>query len=112
MATGEMITVTFLLPGGLIPREFNCRFQLWVSDETLAQYAPMEAFAFRRSDRPLGMNYVNGEVLAVEELDEQGLGDIAQAAISDGAVYAVRLRGAQKWAPFYRVTDRVIKTSR
>ena len=112
MATGEMINVTFLLPGGLIPREFKTQFRLWVSDETLARYAPMEAFAFERSDREIGINYIDGEVFAVEELQDMGKDEIAQGAISDGAVYAIRLRGTQKWAPFYQVADRVIKTSR
>ena len=112
MATNDMITVKFLLPGGLVPREFKCEFQLWVSDEILARYAPMEAFAFERSDREIGVNYIDGEVLSVEELEQLGKHDIARGAISDGAVCAVRLRGTQKWAPFYRVTDRVVKTGR
>ena len=112
MATDDMITVTYLLPGGLRPREFKCEFRIWVSDETLARYAPLESFAFLRSDREDSTFYIDGEVFTVDELKNMGKHELAQLAISDGAVCAVRLRGTRLWAPFYRVTDRVIKTSR
>ena len=112
MATDDMITVTYLLPGGLRPREFKCEFRIWVSDETLARYAPLESFAFLRSDREDSTLYIDGEVLSVEELKAAGKDEIARGAISDGAVCAIRLRGTRLWAPFYRVTDRVVKTGR
>ena len=112
MATDDMITVTYLLPGGLRPREFKCEFRIWVSDETLARYAPLESFALLRSDREDSTFYIDGEVLTVDELKNMGKHELAQLAISDGAVCAVRLRGTRLWAPFYRVTDRVVKTGR
>lgn len=110
MAADKMVTVTFLLPGGLRPREFKNEFKIWVSDETLARYAPSEAFAFLRSDREDSTFYIDGEVLSVEELKNMGKHELAQLAISDGAVCAVRLRGTHLWAPFFRVTDQVVRT--
>lgn len=107
-----MITVTFLLPGRLRPREFKCDFQSWVPDDILARYSPVESFAFVRSDREDSTFYIDGEVLSVEELKAAGKHELAQQVISDGAVYAARLRGTDLWAPFFQVTDRVVKTSR
>ena len=105
-----MITVTFLLPGRLRPREFKCDFQSWVPDDILARYAPVESFAFVRSDREDSTFYIDGEVLPVEELKAAGKHELTQQVISDGAVYAVRLRGAHLWAPFFPSTDQVVKT--
>ena len=110
MAT-DVITVTFLLPGRLIPREFKSEFKDGVSDETLARYAPSEGFAFRRGDKPHTTVYVDGEVVTVEELRAQGERELALSTISDGARSAVRLKGTNMWCPFFR-TDRVVMTDR
>ena len=104
-------TVTYFLPGGLLPREISVPFWGRVSDEVLAYYAPEGAYAFERSDRR-GIYYINGEVLSVERLNELGKHEIVKQVIADGARSAVRLRDTRKWAPFYTVTDRVVMTSR
>ena len=106
----DVITVTFFLPGGLIPREFEARFRGGTPDETIARYAPSEGFAFRRSDKS-GITYIDGETLPVEELKAQGERELALSAISDGARSAVRLRNTGVWCPLYRA-DRVVKTGR
>ena len=106
----DVITVTFFLPGGLIPREFEARFRGGTPDETIARYAPSEGFAFRRSDKS-GITYIDGEALPVEELKAQGERELALSAISDGARSAVRLRNTGVWCPLYRA-DRVVKTGR
>ena len=106
------IIVTFLLPGGLIPREFEAQFRGDTPDELLARYAPSECFAFVRSDR-IGMNYIDGEAFPVEELEDMGKFVLAHNIIADGARSAVRLRGHDdRWASFYKVTDKVVKTGR
>ncbi|MFC2602179.1 MAG: hypothetical protein ACFNYO_03515 [Candidatus Saccharimonas sp.] len=108
----NMIVVTFFIPGGFIPREFKAQFRGDTPDEILAQYAPREAFAFRRSDR-IGMNYIDGEVFPVEELESMDKPVLVRNIISDGVRSAVRLRGHDdRWASFHRIIDRVVKTSR
>ena len=109
MAAYDFI-VTYLIPGGLFPREK--RIECWgvVPDDTLAWLAPEAAFAFLRSDRS-GLTYLDGEVLPVEELETQGDYEIARGAIADGARSAVRLKGTNMWCPFFR-TDRVVMTDR
>ena len=109
-ADDGMITVTFLLPGGLRPREIKSHLPWWLYDETIAVLAPSKAFAFERSDAP-GTAYIDGEALAVEDLKAMGKPTLARDAIGDGALYAVRLRGTGVWCPFFR-DDRVVKTSR
>ena len=104
------ITVTYLILGGLFPREVNMRFWGEGRDATLAFCAPDGAFAFLRSDRS-GLTYLDGEVLPVEELETQGDYEIARGAIADGARSAVRLKGTNMWCPFFR-TDRVVMTDR
>ena len=106
-----VITVTFLLPGRLRPREFKCDFQSWVPDDILARYAPLEAYAFKRSDKKGGMFYIDGELFSVKELNMLGKYELAQQAIANGAACAVQLRGTRLWAPYY-TTDRVVKTGR
>lgn len=108
----DVITVTFFLPGGLIPREFEAQFRGDTPDELIARYAPSECFAFRRSDRR-GTVYIDGEAFAVEELEDMDKPVLVRNIISDGARSAVRLRGHDdRWASFYNVTDKVVKTSR
>ena len=109
MAT-EVHVVTYLLPGGLTPREVNMRFWGEGRDATLAICAPEGAFAFSRSDRS-GLTYLDGEVRTVEELKAQGELALALSAIADGARSAVRLRNTGVWCPFFR-DDRVVTTSR
>ena len=108
----DVITVTFFLPGGLIPREFETRFRSDTPDELLARYAPIECFYFKRSDR-CGTVYINGRVFSVEELEDMDKPVLVRNIISDGARSAVRLRGHDdRWASFSNVTDKVVKTSR
>ena len=109
-ADDGMITVTFLLPGGLCPREIKSHLPWWLYDEAIAVLAPSKAFAFERSDTT-GINYLDGEVLPVEELEAQGDYEIARGAIADGARSAVRLKGTNMWCPFFR-TDSVVMTDR
>ena len=104
------ITVTYLILGGLFPREVEMRFRD-APDKLIASKAPERAFAFKRSDSFKNMVYIDGEVLAVEDLVEEGLGDIARATIADGARSAVRLKGTNMWCPFFR-TDSVVMTDR
>jgi len=107
----NVITVTFLLPGGLIPREFNAQFRGDTPDKFLARYAPLECFAFSRDDRP-GTIYIDGDVVSVDEL--KSMADkhtLVRNVIADGARSAVRLRGARdRWASFHRIIDRVVMT--
>ena len=109
MAAYDFI-VTYLIPGGLFPREK--RIECWgvVPDDTLAWLAPEAAFAFVRSDRS-GTVFLDGEVVTVEELRAQGERELALSTISDGARSAVRLKGTNMWCPFFR-TDRVVMTDR
>mgnify|MGYP000897240630 CR=1 FL=1 len=102
------ITVTYLILGGLFPREVEMRFRDDAPDKLIASKAPERAFAFKRSD---SMVYIDGEVLAVEDLVEEGLGDIARATIADGALSAVRLRDTNSWCPYYHY-DRSVETDR
>ena len=105
------ITVTYLILGGLFPREVEMRFRDDAPDKLIASKAPERAFAFKRSDSFKNMVYINGEVLAVEDLVEEGLGDIARATIADGALSAVRLRDTNSWCPYYHY-DRSVETDR
>ena len=105
----DIFTVTYLLPGGLYPRERNMHCCGRVSSDTLAHYAPEGAFAFSRSDRS-GTVYLDGEVLTVEELSILGKYELVQKVIADGARSAVRLKGTRLWAPYYTTTDQVIRT--
>ena len=105
------ITVTYLILGGLFPREVEMRFRDDAPDKLIASKAPERAFAFKRSDSFRNMVYIDGEVLAVEDLVEEGLGDIARATIADGALSAVRLRDTNSWCPYYHY-DRSVETDR
>lgn len=109
-ADNGMITVTFIVYGGLFPREVTSRLPWWLYDSTIARYAPEGAYAFERSDTS-GTVYIDGEVLSVEDLKAMGKLTLARDAIGDGALYAVRLRGTGVWCPFFRA-DRVVKTGR
>lgn len=109
-ADNGMITVTFIVYGGLFPREVTSHLPWWLYDSTIARYAPEGAYAFTRSDAP-GTAYIDGEALSVEDLKAMGKPTLARDAIGDGALYAVRLRGTGVWCPFFR-DDRVVKTSR
>lgn|GEM_PF-1118999 len=106
------ITVTYLILGGLFPREVEMRFRDDAPDKLIASKAPERAFAFKRSDSfRKAMVYIDGEILAVEDLVEEGLGDIARATIADGALSAVRLRDTNSWCPYYHY-DRSVETDR
>ena len=106
------ITVTYLILGGLFPREVEMRFRDDVPDKLIASKAPERAFAFKRSDSfRKAMVYIEGKVLSVEDLVEEGLGDIARATIADGALSAVRLRDTNSWCPYYHY-DRSVETDR
>ena len=106
-----MATVTYFLPGGLLPREISVPFWGRVSDEVLAYYAPEGAYAFERSDKQ-GICYINGGLFSVDWLKMSGRRELAQEVISDGALYAVRLENTHKWVPFFQVTDRIVMTDR
>ncbi len=108
----DHFVVTYLLLGGLYPREKNVECWGRVSNNTLSLFAPDGAFAFLRSDRSGATYYIGGEVFAVEELQTMGKHKLAQKAIADGARSAVRLKGTRLWAPFYTTTDQVIRTGR
>ena len=106
------ITVTYLILGGLFPREVEMRFRDDAPDKLIASKAPERAFAFKRSDSfRKAMVYIDGEILTVEDLVEEGLGDIARATIADGALSAVRLRDTNSWCPYYHY-DRSVETDR
>ena len=106
------ITVTYLILGGLFPREVEMRFRDDAPDKLIASKAPERAFAFKRSDSfRKAMVYIEGKVLSVEDLVEEGLGDIARATIADGALSAVRLRDTNSWCPYYHY-DRSVETDR
>ena len=106
----DIFTVTYLILGGLYPREKNTTCWGRVSDDTLARYAPDGAFAFIRSDRG-GVTYIDGEVLSVDRLVLLGKLMLAEKIVADGAVYAVRIKDTRLWAPYYLI-DRVVTTSR
>ena len=105
----DIFTVTYLILGGLYPREKNTTCWGRVSDDTLARYAPDGAFAFIRSDRG-GVTYIDGEVLSVDRLVLLGKLMLAEKIVADGAVYAVRIKDTRLWAPYYLI-DRVVTTS-
>lgn len=106
------ITVTYLILGGLFPREVEMRFRDDAPDKLIASKAPERAFAFKRSDSfRKATVYIEGKVLSVEDLVEEGLGDIARATIADGALSAVRLRDTNSWCPYYHY-DRSVETDR
>ena len=102
-------TVTYFLPGGLLPREITTEFWGRVSDETLAYYAPEGAYAFERSDRR-GIYYINGSIYTFFELIDKGQEVLARnigSSLAGGAV----LDQNGKWHPFFRA-DKVVMTSR
>lgn len=103
------ITVTYLLPGSLFPREFEAKFRGDAPNELIAKYGPAECFAYRRSDKQKKIYYIDGTVYTLFELSKMGKHTLARNIGSSFASNAVLCRDG-KWQLFF-CNDRTISTT-